>query len=241
MSRLLVFSFLFSLSIPLQAQITVDNYGAITRSDSMQSTIYLCFTGHDQVEGFDDVLRVLNGLTSKGNFFLTGDFIRNNPNLVREIIDEGHFVGAHSDRHLLYNDWEKRDSLLLTPNLIRNDIMDNVRELEMMGIYPKIFMQPYEWYNAATVEIAARLGQTTVNFTPGTRSNADYTTPDMVNYISSEDILTSIYQYESSHGMNGFHLLIHPGTDPKRKDKFYKMLENLIMELKQKGYDFDSF
>ncbi|MEB2778174.1 polysaccharide deacetylase family protein [Algoriphagus sp. D3-2-R+10] len=237
-----IFSILFFILInTTQAQVTIDNYGAIVRSDTSQKTVYLCFTGHDYVEGFDLVLDVLKETNSKGNFFLTGDFVRNHPHLVTKMAKAGHLVGAHSDKHLLYCDWDKRDSLLIRPNEIQKDILENVRELERLGISPKIFMPPYEWYNTEVVEIASELDQTTVNFSPGTRSNADYTTPDMRNYISSMDILTSIYSYESSYGLNGFHLLIHPGTDPLRKDKFYFHLEGLIKELRHRGYGFDTF
>ncbi len=35
------------------------------------------------------------------------------------------------------------------------------------------------WYNAQISAWTAERGLTLVNFTPGTRSNADYTTPDM--------------------------------------------------------------
>ena len=41
------------------------------------------------------------------------------------------------------------------------------------------FMPPYEWYNAQVSTWTAEHGLTLVNFTPGTRSNADYTTPAM--------------------------------------------------------------
>lgn len=41
--------------------------------------------------------------------------------------------------------------------------------------------------------------------------------------------------------MNGFHLLIHPGTNPKRKDKFYLQLDVLITKLKKEGYQFSKF
>ena len=102
-------------------------------------------------------------------------------------------------------------------------------------------MPPYEWYNQKVVEIASQLGQITVNFSHGTRSNADYTTPDMDNYMSSDAILESIYRYQLSNSMNGFHLLIHPGTSPKRKDKFYLQLDKLITKLKKKGYQFSKF
>ncbi|MCF4101048.1 polysaccharide deacetylase family protein [Gillisia sp. M10.2A] len=232
-------SLLFILmSVLLYSQNIIDREGAIVRSDISEKNIYLFFTGHDQVEGFKYVLNVLNEQNVKGSFFLTGDFIRNHADLVRDIVKDGHFVGAHSNKHLLYCDWTKRDSLLHTEDEIKTDISQNLNALKKLGIHPKYFMPPYEWYNQRVVEIASQLNQITVNFSPGTRSNADYTTPDMANYISSDDILKSIYSYQSLFCMNGFHLLVHPGTSPKRKDKFYLQLDELITKLKQEGYQF---
>lgn len=72
----------------------------------------------------------------------------------------------------------------------------------------------------------------------GTKSNADYTTPDMKNYRTTDEIYSSIMQLEESKGLNGFILLLHIGTDAKRTDKFYYKLNNLILVLKQKGYSF---
>ena len=79
-----------------------------------------------------------------------------------------------------------------------------------------------------------------VNYTPGTLSHADYTTPADKNYRSSEVIFDSIVDYERSHvgGLNGFILLMHIGTDPKRTDKFYNHLPRLLPYLKQRGYSF---
>jgi hypothetical protein len=63
----------------------------------------------------------------------------------------------------------------------------------------------------------------------------------MSNYISSQKILESIYEYEQLNNLNGFHLLIHPGIDLKRKDKLYLHLDSLIANLKNKGYQFSKF
>lgn len=215
--------------------------GAIVRSDTLKNNIYLCFTGHDYVEGFEYVMNVLNKQKVKGSFFLTGDFVRSNKDLVKTIAKNGHFVGAHSDKHLLYCDWTKRDSLLHSENRIKEDILQNLNALKKLEIHPKYFMPPYEWYNQKVVEIASQLNQITINFSSGTYSNADYTTPDMPNYIASNNILESINNYLELNSMNGFHLLIHPGTSPKRKDKFYFQLDELITKLKKKGYQFSKF
>ncbi|MBP9214581.1 MAG: polysaccharide deacetylase family protein [Chitinophagaceae bacterium] len=231
----------FIIHLSIYAQHIIDKEGAIVRSDTSKKNIYLCFTGHDYAEGFDYVLAVLKKQKVKGSFFLTGDFVRNNKKLVKQIIKNGHFVGAHSDKHILYCDWKKRDSLLYSEDLIKEDILQNLIVLKKQHIEPKYFMPPYEWHNKKVVEIAAQLNQKTINFSSGTRSNADYTTPDMPNYISSDDILKSIYNYVCLKNMNGFHLLIHPGTNPKRTDKFYFLLDELISKLKNEGYHFAKF
>jgi peptidoglycan/xylan/chitin deacetylase (PgdA/CDA1 family) len=236
-----IFLLFWGITQALHAQPGVDRYGAIVRSDTTVKTIYLCFTGHDYHEGFGHVRRVLKKQKVKASFFLTGDFIRNNKPLVRALAKEGHYVGAHSDKHLLYCDWTKRDSLLQSPDTIKADIARNLQELHAMGIRPGYFMPPYEWYNQQVVEIARELSQQTVNFSPGTRSNADYTTPDLPNYLSSSAILESIYTYENRHGMNGFHLLIHPGTSPARIDKLYLHLDEIIGYLKRREYGFGRF
>jgi endoglucanase len=103
------------------------------------------------------------------------------------------------------------------------------------------FLPPYEWYNDSIVEWTAQQGLQLVNYSPGTRSTADYTYPEMESrYIASSDIYNSIIDYEKSSltGLNGFILLVHIGTDPRRKDKFYFLLHDLLNELQKKGYTF---
>ena len=80
-----------------------------------------------------------------------------------------------------------------------------------------------------------------INYSPGTKSNADYTWPEMgKQYSGSDSIYQSILRYEANNenGLNGFMLLLHAGTDPRRKDKFYRLLPSLITALKSKGYSF---
>jgi hypothetical protein len=84
---------------------------------------------------------------------------------------------------------------------------------------------------------------TLINFTAGTSSNADYTTPDMKNYKSSQAIYDKILDFEKTeeNGLNGFILLLHVGAGEKRVDKFHNRLGSLIGELKRRGYNFERF
>lgn len=104
----------------------------------------------------------------------------------------------------------------------------------------KYFLPPYEWYNDTIAAWTKELKLQLINFTPGTLSHADYTIPADKNYRNSETIRKSIIDFEQGKpaGLNGFILLLHIGTDPKRTDKFYNHLPDLLKLLKAKGYQF---
>ena len=103
----------------------------------------------------------------------------------------------------------------------------------------KYFLPPYEWYNDTIAAWTRAKALQLINFTAGTLSHADYTTPDLKNYRSSEQIMQSILNYEKSHpsGLNGFILLVHIGAGPSRTDKFYLRLSELISWLREKNYE----
>jgi peptidoglycan/xylan/chitin deacetylase (PgdA/CDA1 family) len=159
--------------------------------------------------------------------------------------DDGHYLGAHSDGHLLYCDWTKRDSMLVTHKQFSADLKSNYRRMQGFGIQKEdapFFLPPYEWYNSTVVKWTQEAGLRLVNFSPGSRSTADYTYPELgASYRSSEEIFNSIISLEEKgpNGLNGFIFLIHIGTDPRRTDKFYFRLQELLQQLKDRGYGFE--
>jgi len=115
--------------------------------------------------------------------------------------------------------------------------------MHRVGVRPgssEFFLPPYEWYNDSIAAWCATFNIQLINYTPGTLCHADYTTPDDRNYRSSETIMNSIKNFElaNSSGLNGFILLMHIGAGPKRTDKLYDRLPELIRYLKAKGYQF---
>ena len=100
------------------------------------------------------------------------------------------------------------------------------------------FLPPYEWYNDTIAAWTKELDLQLINYTAGSLSHTDYTTPDAKNYRSSRTIYQSIIDYEknSSIGLNGALLLMHIGTDPKRTDKLYHLLSQLLQWLAEKKY-----
>ncbi len=223
---------------------TIEKEGAIIRMDSARKQIYMVFTAHEFNDGFGTILQVTKKYRIHVSFFLTGDFYRNplNRYIINEIIIQGHYLGPHSDKHLLYCSWARRDSLLVTRDKFLADLSNNYKAMKYFGIKKKqasFFLPPYEWYNRKIYEWSKDEGLTLVNFTPGTSSNQDWTYPELgKSYLSSDIIYNRILRYEERYGMNGFILLIHPGTDPRRTDKLYNRLEDLVKYLRSCGYIF---
>ncbi len=215
--------------------------GGIIRTDPSVRHVDFVFTAADKADGADRIISTLRKYNIKGGFFFTGEFFELYPDVVRRLVAEGHYVGSHSYGHLLYAPWGKRDSLLVTRQEFEEDMFKSYKVLREFGITDApYFIPPYEHYNATISSWARQLGLQVINYTPGTLTNGDYTTPGMSRYFSSKEILGKIREYERTDpdGLNGHIMLIHFGTDPSRTDKFYDKLPGLIRELRRKGYSF---
>lgn len=220
-----------------------DQYGAVIRINPDKKDIFLVFTADSMFQGGEKILKTLKKEKIKGSFFLTGNCLRmpEHNTLIQTIINEGHYVGGHSDNHLLYATWENRDSLIVSREQIEKDLIGNAAELEKFGISKENslwFLPPYEYYNTESVNITRDLGYLVVNYTQGTATPADYTIPSMGSYQTSQKLIDKLYSFENAFGLNGAVILVHPGVQDARSDKLYNRLGEIIQYLKKKGYSF---
>lgn len=229
---------------PARTEFTYDR-GGIIRGSRDRKQIALVFTGGKYGEGATAILDALGDRGIKASFFVTGDFIRtpDHQPYLRRIVAEGHYLGPHSDAHLLYCPWEDRDQTLVTESAFRADLEKNLADLSLYGRtreQMRYFIPPYEWYNEQIVTWARDMGLVLFDFTPGTRSNADYMADSDPKFVSSRRIVESILEYESSRpgGLNGFLLLLHLGAGPDRTDKMHPHVGPLLDELARRGYSF---
>ena len=214
----------------------------IERTNPEKKQLTLVFTAHDKADGAETIIRTLEKHGIQGAFFFTGRFYELYLDIIKTLLDKGHYVGGHSYGHLLYMPWENPDSLLVTRKEFEADMMKSYDLMRKAGIEYKdapLYIPPYEYYNKEISAWAKSMGIQVVNYTPGTASNADYTTPDMKNYRSSKSIYDQIMALEKKEGLNGHLMLIHFGTHDDRTDKFYNgYMEKMIKNLKRKGYTF---
>lgn len=224
------------------------SHGAIVRGDSTKKEIALVFTGDEFGEGLPTIIQTLQREKIKGAFFFTGNFYRNKkfqPS-IKALQKAGHYLGPHSNTHLLYNDWNNRDSLLVSQQVFQSDLEANLASMQQLGIKKssvKYFIPPYEWWNDSIATWSKDAGLQLVNFTAGIGTNADYTYPSMGGkYRSSDAIISSVKEKfkQQPASFNGVIILIHAGTDPARKDKLYNQLKSLVRFFKSNGYTITS-
>ncbi len=220
--------------------------GAIVRGPVETKRIALVFTAHEFAEGAETILAALAEREARASFFLTGVFLTNSvfTNLVQEMQQERHYLGPHSDQHLLYCSWDGGRTNLVTEDEFRKDLFSNSEKIPQSNYgyrrFARYFLPPFEHYNRDVADWSRTCGWTLINYTPGTRSNADYTGENDKNFVPSQKIYDSILQREQEdpHGLNGYILLLHLGAGPGRADKFHVMFPKLLDALAAKGYEF---
>ncbi|MEP6595559.1 MAG: polysaccharide deacetylase family protein [Ginsengibacter sp.] len=139
------------------------DHGAIIRGNTDKKQIALVFTADEFADGGKIILSTLQEQHIKGSFFFTGRFYRNPAfqSLIKQAKQQGHYLGPHSDQHLLYCDWTNRDSLLVTKQKFKDDLTINLKAIEQFGVKRsaiKYFIPPYEWFNDSITLWTKQLG-----------------------------------------------------------------------------------
>lgn len=221
-----------------------DRHGVMVRHNTDTPVIYLIFSADSMFEGAPVALKALDERGIKGNFFFTGNFLGRPENsaVINRIVTGGHYVGGHSDGHLLLADWDDARTPLVTVDSMLDDVRRNIAALERFGVTPdscRWFLPPFEWIAPGQVApLRDSLGLEVINPTPGIQIFRDYTTPDMKDYHSSDSILRQLYDFERRKGLNGAFLIVHLGTQDVRTDKLYNHLPGMLDSLASLGYKF---
>jgi endoglucanase len=228
-----------------RARCTLDQ-GAIVRGPRDAKRVALVFTGDRFAEGAEAILDALKTRRVHASFFLTGRFLRE-PALrpiVERLRDEGHLLGPHSDRHLLYASWDRPPKLLVTRDQFLADLDANLRAFAPFRVDPgrlRHFLPPYEHYTEEIARWTADRGRVLINHTPGTRSHTDYMEDDDPHFVPAAAIVYSILRADRADpdGLNGYLLLMHLGAGPRRRrDHLHDHLDTLLDKLQARGYSF---
>lgn len=77
-----------------------------------QKVVYLTFDDGPTKENTAAILDILAEKGVKATFFVVGENVRKNPEVAKRIVEEGHTIGIHCDRHVYEELYESVDSYL---------------------------------------------------------------------------------------------------------------------------------
>ncbi|MBB6099134.1 peptidoglycan/xylan/chitin deacetylase (PgdA/CDA1 family) [Deinobacterium chartae] len=119
------------------------NLGVLREGQGGKPEFALTFDDGPDPETTPRVLAALREAGVKATFFVVGERARQHPDLVRQILEEGHEVGSHGYRH--------RHAWFRWPWSVGADLRRSLRVLEdITGERPKYFRPPHGAYTAST-------------------------------------------------------------------------------------------
>lgn len=138
----------------------LNDYAAIYNGETNKDfkSLYLTFD-----EGYENgytskILDVLKEKNTKAVFFVTSPYIRDNPDLIKRMVNEGHIVGNHSNTHPSMPD--KTDSLDIFDEEL-TDVENQYKELTGKEMI-KLFRPPMGKYSEKSLAMTKNLGYKSV-------------------------------------------------------------------------------
>lgn len=193
--------------------------------------IALTFDGGSEAHDTEKILAILDQYQIKTTFFLTGQFIELNPEMVKKIVAHGHEVGNHLYSHphpKSLSDEQFRNELRKTDEVYYNLISEHM---------VPYWRAPYGEYYPHQAKLAREMGYYHIHWTHWKSRQHSLDTIDWVEdpeshlYYTSEQIkkhiLTSKYK-------SGGIVLLHVGA--REIDPPYRVFPDIIKGLRDQGY-----
>jgi len=195
----------------------LDKYNAYYADFSGDKDIYLTFdNGYE--EGYtDEILDVLKKHEVPAAFFVTGHYVESNPELVAQMVEEGHIIGNHSYHH--------PDLTILTKEAMRKELETLEKAVEEVSDQEEIryLRPPRGMFNEETLGWANELGLTHVFWS---LAFIDWDTKGQKgSEYALDQILKQIHP--------GAIILLHAVSSDNAE-----ALDKMIVELKRQGYTF---
>ncbi|QKY68246.1 delta-lactam-biosynthetic de-N-acetylase [Lentibacillus sp. CBA3610] len=195
----------------------LEEHGAYYADHSGEKVVYLTFDNGYEGGYTDDVLDVLKKHDVPAAFFLTGHYVRSEPDLVNRMADEGHIIGNHSYHH--------PDFTIVTKDTMQEELEtleEAVAEVSDQEDI-KYVRPPKGMFSEKTLDWANELGYIHIFWSS---AFVDWETQQGWEH-AYENIMDNIHP--------GAIILLHTVSSDNAK-----ALDKMIEEMKNQGYQFRS-
>lgn len=181
----------FSISLVSPEHALFDSGIIITNVNKKKNQIALTFDSSWEFKNTREILNILKGYSIKSTFFVTGSWAEKHPDLVQDILNDGHEIGNHSYSHPHFTQISKEqiiDEVQKTAGIIKRQT----------GYHSNLFRLPYGDTNQEVLTLLSDMGYYVIGW------SAD--SLDWKEDISAEEIINRIKKYHKDGGIILFHI-----------------------------------
>ncbi len=183
---------------------------SVERDDEAVSITFDCAWGSDDM---DKILSVLKKHNCRATFFVLGTWAKDNAEVMKKIVSEGHEIGNHSYNHAYYT--------TLTPSQMLEDMEKCNAEIEKVcNVKPILFRAPSGDYNNNVISTVKESGMQYIQWSVDSLDWRNLTCEQMLERIIPKT-------------KSGDILLFHNDTDHTAES-----LDKILTELEKKGFSF---
>lgn len=180
--------------------------------------IYLTFDAGYENGNIEKILDAMKAHNAKGAFFVLGNLIRKNPELVKRMVNEGHLVCNHTSSHKDMSKVESKEKF----EKELNELSELMKEYCGSEISP-FYRPPEGKFSELNLIHACELGYKTIFW------SCAYADWDNACQPSPKAAMTKLM----SRLHNGEILLLHPTSDTNAE-----IMDKLLTDLEAQGYRF---
>ena len=196
----------------------LEKNNGIAMGNNNDKYIYLTFDEGYEAGYTSKILETLKQNEVKATFFITAHYLNTQPELVKQMIDEGHIVGNHTVNH--------KSMPTLNEEQINTEVMDLHKAIYQKFQYEmKYIRPPMGEYSEKTLVATNSLGYKTVMWSFAYEDWNENKQPDETK--AKQKIIDNVH--------NGEIMLLHGNSKTNTN-----ILGDIIKEIKNMGYEFKS-
>jgi len=194
------------------------------------SGLALTFDAGGNASSSARMLEILRGQGVKATIFVTGRFIKDHPDLVRQMVEDGHEIGNHTYSHPHLTTWESNSRQWTAPGVTKEFVQAELLNTAQLfkettaSELARLWRAPYGEHNPEIRKWAEEVGFYHIGWSRTRKMNYDlldwlcdpkskyYRTPEQIRTVLTDIARTS------PADANGAILLMHLSTD--RGEKF---------------------